>query len=113
MGENVQLLVGKRSRYRGTFVRYALQRPDKGAILLRDIIHLQGGVVVLRHHWFARTKGMKPLGELHAGDEVEFNARLWVSSQAYRHQDERARLSPRGITAYYLTHPTKFARVTY
>lgn len=111
MREHVRPLVGKRTRYRGTFVRYAVRRSHKGAILLRDIFDLQRGVVVLRHVWLTRTKGMKPLGDLQAGDEVEFDARLWTYPYGDRSQDERARLASADSTADTLSHPTRFARV--
>ena len=90
MHQTFQTRAGKRTRFRAVFVRYEKKSTLRGAVhitvFLRAIREISSNAIVAEHLWFTRNKSIEALGDLRAGDEVEFDARIW-SYPKRRHGD--------------------------
>ncbi|MFA5234070.1 MAG: hypothetical protein WC390_06675 [Sulfurimonas sp.] len=80
--------------------------PDK-TILLKNITDCDGKILT-DHLWFNNTKGIQKLGELNAGDVIEFEARVLPYCKGY--VNNREYIDEREID-YKLSHPTKFRKI--
>jgi hypothetical protein len=105
----------KRHRFRGEFVRYG-QRDgwwsgNNVTVLLRNICLAPEGEEVAEHLWFNWTGGFQRLGNLEAGDLIEFDARASRVVKGYRGGDFllQAENSPR--TVWKLSHPSRVVKI--
>lgn len=110
MRSNLKRINEKRMVFQGVFERYGLKSNWHGfpvkTILLKDVRDSSSRVVT-NHLWFNYTKGFQALGDMEAGDVIEFNARVKEYVKGYinnrRYIDERT-------IDYKLSHPTKIRK---
>ncbi len=104
-----------RRKFIGRFERYGRKTNFKGwpevTVLLVDI-KFDEGRIATDHIWMNHTKQFKGLGDLRAGDLIEFHARVREYEKGYRgRRDEFDYDSKPTEVDYKLSHPTKFTIV--
>ena len=104
----------KRHRFRGEFVRYGEKdgrwSGNNVTVLLKNITLLPGGERVADHLWFNWTGGFQRLGDLQAGDLVEFDARAIRSEEGYLGDDLLLQIENPPRMVWKLSHPTKIEK---
>jgi len=93
--------------FHGTFSRYGWKSGylyPLRTVLLKNI-QAEDGERVCDHIWMNLTKGLEALGELNAGDVIEFHARVKEYVKGY--VNRREWIDERELD-YKLSHPTKF-----
>jgi len=78
-GSTLDVGSAHRPRFRAVFERYdrqwnGFQRMDEALVVLRQIFNRRTGQAFSEECWFRRGKVWRALGELWAGDIIEFNA---------------------------------------
>jgi len=115
MGRKLNNIGSKqRHRFRGEFVRYgerdASWAGNNVTVLLRNICLVPGEEQVAHHLWFNWTTGFQRLGNLIAGDLVEFDARAIKSEEGYRGDDLLHQMENPPRMVWKLSHPTKIEK---
>lgn len=105
----------KRHRFLGEFILYGVKdgwwSGNNVTVLLRDITLLPGGEHVADHLWFNWTSGFQRLGNLEAGDLIEFDARAIKTVTGYRGDDMLLQAENPPRTIWKLSHPSKIEKV--
>ena len=100
-----------RKKFQGVYHREGRKTNWKGysetTILLKDIKD-ESGRIVTDHAWFALTRGFEDLGQLNAGDVIEFEARVTEYRKGY--VNRRISVDQRSVD-YKLSRPTKLRLV--
>jgi hypothetical protein len=104
----------RRHRFRGEFVRFGSKPGWAGTdvtVLLRRICLVPEVEQVADHLWFNWTRGFQRLGDLVAGDLIEFDARAVKYEKGYRGPDlvRQSENPPR--TGWKLSHPSRIEKV--
>lgn len=86
--KSLRAMDGVRARFRARFERYGTKRAYGGrterTLLLRDVVHIDSGELVTEHVWFNLSARWQALGDLGAGDVIEFDARVKRYNKGYR-----------------------------
>ena len=105
----------QRHRFQGEFVRYGERdgwwSGNNVTVLLRNIRLVPGGEGVADHLWFNWTGGFQRLGNLEAGDLIEFDARAIKTVTGYRGDDILLRAENPPRTTWKLSHPSRIVKV--
>lgn len=105
----------KRHRFRGEFVRYGEKdgwwSGNNVTVLLMNITLLLGGEHVADHLWFHWTVGFQRLGNLEAGDLIEFDARAIKAKQGYQGDDLLLQNEKPLRILWMLSHPSRIEKV--
>lgn len=107
MRKNLKNIEEFRGTFIGEFSRYGVKNGYMGiedTILLTDIKD-ENGKPMAKHLWFNLTKGFQSLGELKAGDRIQFNARVKAYWKGYK--GRRWDVYKPIEKDYKLSHPTK------
>ena len=105
----------KRHRFRAEFVRYGEKDGwwfgNNVTMLLRNICLVPGGEDVADHLWINWTSGFQRLGNLEAGDLLEFDARAIKVTEGYRGGDFLLQDEKPLRTVWKLSHPSRIEKV--
>lgn len=105
----------KRHRFRGEFIRFGEKdgwwSGNNVTVLLRNICLVPGEDQVADDLWFSWTSGFQRLGDLEAGDLVEFDARAIKVVKGYRGDDFLLQEEKPPRTAWMLSRPTRIEKV--
>lgn len=112
MRKQLQIIEGKKLRFRATVDRFGYRPDDRGLIItticLDHITYAGSEKEIADHSWFDVTKTIASLN-LKPGDVVEFDAKVEAYQKGYRNIkrgiDDRTR-------DYKLSSPTGFKKVT-
>ncbi|MCI1553174.1 MAG: hypothetical protein LKH74_04550 [Levilactobacillus sp.] len=100
----------QRHRFQGTFERYGLKagyRGQEATILLREVRLLGNQQLMTDHLWFNLTKGFQKLGQLKAGDVIQFDGRVNSYLKGYQ-----GNLFAATEIDYQVSWPTKITRIS-
>lgn len=105
----------KRHRFRGEFIRYGVKdgwwSGNNATVLLRNITILPGGEQVADYLWFNWTGGFQRLGNLEAGDLIEFDARALRAIKGYRDGDQLLQEENPPRMVWKLSHPSRIEKI--
>ena len=110
MRTQLQSMDGERLRFRAVFVRLGWA-DMKRTLLLSDVCLLESGEQVTDHLWFAYTVRWQALGDLVAGDVIEFDARVKAYKAGYRGWRLDAQMVNPSRIDYKLAWPTALVKV--
>jgi hypothetical protein len=106
----------QRHRFRGEFVRYGERdgwwSGNNVTVLLRNIRLVPGGEEIADHLWFNWTAGFQRLGNLEAGDLIEFDARAIKTATGYRGDDMLLRAENPPRTIWKRSHPSRIVKLS-
>jgi hypothetical protein len=105
----------QRHRFRGEFVRYGEKEGwwsgNNVTVLLKNVCLLPGGESVADHLSFNWTGGFQRLGNLDAGDLIEFDARAIKTMKGYRGSDFLLQDENPPRMVWKLSHPSRIEKV--
>ena len=112
MREKLCELDTQRLRFSAIFERYGIKNNFKGpptkTLLFKDV--RLNGELITNHLWFNETGGFKKLGELIAGDLIEFDARSKSYNKGYRGRDLDSYIENPPTTDWKLSYPTNICK---
>lgn len=105
----------KRYKFIAEFNRYGTKKGWEGAtletILLINICLKDSHKQVANHLWFNKTMGFGALGELKAGDIIEFEGRVDTYEKGYKGRYAEEQGGSWAETDYKISRPTKIRLV--